>query len=222
MLKNSLKNHCSNSGVDRCKNEVFAGLQFLGCQAEGFNHLCIGSGVLRKYHPSTLEGAGGGACQSVTLLCLALVKCSSPSYHHAPGTASAWWHLFFWDRNWYWWYDQRLCVAASVIKGFGEIWLEFMGHFDILEESFGKWYEAHTSKLPTCRARELGYLYHKSCWSLGKSCWDACPNILRHFQTVLTMGTGLLSILGRKSWAEDANTAAGRLPEELKWSRSES
>lgn len=35
--KSSLKNHCSSAGVDIYRNEVFTGLQFLGCWTEGFN-----------------------------------------------------------------------------------------------------------------------------------------------------------------------------------------
>lgn len=35
--KSSLKNHCSSAGVDIYRNEIFTGLQFLGCRTEGFN-----------------------------------------------------------------------------------------------------------------------------------------------------------------------------------------
>ena len=35
--KSSLKDHCSSAGVDIYRNEIFTGLQFLGCGTEGFN-----------------------------------------------------------------------------------------------------------------------------------------------------------------------------------------
>ena len=81
------------------------------------------------YFPET------GACQLVSWYCLVLTKGAPLRHHQAPSTDSAGGICLFWDCHLHLSCEQRLCAASLVIKGVLEIWLEFMVHLGVLEES---------------------------------------------------------------------------------------